>query len=81
MMRVSELLALPDDAANFWLDVERQAVTEALNKALDHRASLLLQDETDEMIAASDAEMDRLHLTLERLDAVETARSNSPPLS
>lgn len=77
-MRVSELLNLPAHAAAFWLDVERQATSEALNKALDRRAGLLLQDDTDELIAAVDAETDRLHLALERLDAIEAARSNPP---
>ncbi|MBP0446710.1 hypothetical protein J8J14_18190 [Roseomonas sp. SSH11] len=71
MTLVSSLLSLPPCSALARLSVERSAVSEAILALSRRRDALLLSDLSDRIIHEIDAETDRLHLTLERLDAVE----------
>ncbi|MBP0445014.1 hypothetical protein J8J14_09500 [Roseomonas sp. SSH11] len=71
MTRVSTLLSLPPCSALARLSVERTAVSDTILALTRRREDFLLSDASDAIIAEIDRETDRLHLTLERLDAVE----------
>jgi hypothetical protein len=53
------------------LAVERTAVSKTIQALMHRREGFLLSDASDAIIREIDAETDRLHLALERLDAVE----------
>lgn len=71
MIRISSLLALPPCTALARLSVERSALSDTVMALTRRREGFLLSDISDAIIREIDAETDRLHLALERLDAVE----------
>ena len=71
MILVSSLLSLSPDTALARLSVERSAVMDAVLALSRRRDTFLLSDGSDAIIREIDAETDRLHLVLERLEAVE----------
>jgi hypothetical protein len=82
--RVSTLLSLPPCSALARLSVERSALSETILALARRREGFLLSDASDAIIGEIDRETDRLHLALERLDAVECEvlrREHSPSVA
>lgn len=71
MSLISSLLSLPPCSALARLSVERTALSSTVLELSRRRDLFLLSDASDAIIREIDAETDRLHLALERLDAVE----------
>jgi hypothetical protein len=69
--RVSSFLSLPPCSALARLSVERTALSQSIQALMRRREGFLLCDASDATIREIDAETDRLHLALERLDAAE----------
>jgi hypothetical protein len=59
------------NAAMARLRQEREAAEAGISAAAERRREILLEDASDDAIAELDREADRLHLQLERIDAVE----------
>ncbi|MFT8247257.1 hypothetical protein [Roseomonas sp. BN140053] len=71
MVRITDLLSLPPCSALARLGVERTALFSTVGTLARRRESYLLADGSDAIIREIDAETDRLHLAMERLDAAE----------
>jgi hypothetical protein len=68
---MSDLLNLAPPLGIAEVEHQRSAAVLALTAARVRREALLVDDDTDDAIAACDARADALHLLLERLDAAE----------
>lgn len=71
MSRLSSFLSLPPCSALASLSMERAALSSTVLELSRRRDEFLLSDASDAIIREIDTETDRLHLAMERLDAVE----------
>jgi hypothetical protein len=79
MSLLTDIAVLDPRSARTRVQAERFALSRLIDLAEERVEALLLIEGTDAAIAETDAEVDRLLLSLRRLDAIERRISASTP--